>query len=137
MSTKSNTISKRSADTNGGYVAILVVLMIVAAGALLATTMSLIGAGGIQSSNSLTQGDRSLGFTEGCAEDALLKISASANYAGGTVTRPEGTCIISISTSTNVYTVIVGTAATDYVRTIKIVGTRGATNFTILSWSEV
>lgn len=124
-------------DPRRGYAALLVVLMIAAIGIVLATTMSLIGIGGVQSSVSLTQGEQALGLVEGCAEDALLNIQASSSYAGGNITRPEGTCTVAVSTSSSVWTLTVGTTATGYARTIKIVGTRGATNFTISSWNEI
>jgi hypothetical protein len=120
-----------------GVVAILVVLMIAAAGILLATTMSLGGIGGAQSSVSLVQGEQTLDFVEGCAEDALLNVWQNANYAGGNIARPEGTCTVGVSTSTNVYTLTVGTIAASYARTIKVVVTRGATNLILSSWQEI
>lgn len=130
-------MNPRHHKTKEGYVAILVVLIIAAVGLLLATTMSLIGAGGVQAASSLTQGEQSLDFTEGCAEDALIKLWASASYAGGNITRPEGTCTISVTTSTNIWTITAGTTATNYARTVQVVVTRGATNLTISSWQEI
>jgi hypothetical protein len=120
-----------------GYVAILVVLIIAAVGLLLATTMSLIGAGGVQAASSLTQGEQSLDFTEGCAEDALIKLWASASYAGGNITRPEGTCTITVASSSNIWTITAGTTATSYARTVQVVVTRGTTNLTVTSWQEI
>ena len=120
-----------------GYVAILVVLIIVAAGTLLATTMALIGAGGVQSAISFIQGEQALDFTEGCAEDAVLNVQANAGYSGGNITRPEGTCTVAVSTNSNVYTLTVGSTATNYARTVRVMVTRGATNLTISSWQEI
>jgi len=120
-----------------GVVAILVVLMIAAAGILLATTMSFWGIGGAQSSVSLTQGEQTLDFVEGCAEDAMLNVWTNASYAGGNITRPEGTCTVAVSTSTNIYTLTVGTTATGYARKITVVVTRGPANLVLSSWQEI
>ena len=130
-------MKNRRQNTKRGYVAILVVLIIVAAGTLLATTMALIGAGGVQSATSFIQGEQALDFTEGCAEDAVLNVWTSAGYSGGNITRPEGTCTVTVSTNSNVYTLTVGSTATSYARTVKVVVTRGATNLTISSWQEI
>ena len=119
---------------------ILAVLMIVAAGVLLASTISLISIGEIQSSLSLSTGEGTLGFVEGCAEDALLKARASMAYAGGTVTRPEGTCSVTAShvgtADSSTWTVTATTQATTYVRTVQVIFVRGINGITITSWQE-
>lgn len=130
-------MKNKAMDIKKGYVAILVVLIIAAVGILLAVTISLIGVGGVQSSLALSQGEQSLDFSEGCAEDALLKLWTSASYAGGNITRPEGTCTITVASSSNVYTITAGTTATNYARTVQVVVTRATSTLAVSSWTEI
>jgi hypothetical protein len=122
---------------NGGYIAIFAVLMIAIAGIMLATSASLLGIGEVQSSLSLTQGEGELHFVEGCAEDALWKARASDTYTGGNITRPEGTCTVSISKNGLIWTITVGSTNTLYTRRIQIVVTRNPTGLVITSWKEI
>ena len=123
-----------------GYVAILVVLMIAAAGALLASTMSLVGVGELQSSRSLSAGEGTLTFVEGCAEDAILQARANNSYASGNITSPEGTCSITVSKNGTgnggIWTITAATTATTYQRTVTVVVVRNVNTITITSWQE-
>jgi len=118
-------------------VVLIVVLTFVTAGLLLAATMTFIGVGEIQSSRSLSSGEGTLSFVEGCAEDAILKVRANVSYAGGMITRPEGTCNVTASAVGTVWTVKATTAATNYTRTVQVVFTRGVNSITITSWTEI
>jgi hypothetical protein len=120
-----------------GYIALLAVIMIATAGLFLAVTASLAGISELQSSLSLTNGENTLNFVEGCAEDALQKVWASPSYLGGNITRPEGTCTVTVTTAGQVYTLTVSTSATDYSRTIQVVVNRGASAISIVSWKEM
>ena len=102
----------------------------------IATTVSLLAIGEAQSSYALSKGEDTLGFVEGCMEDALLKVRASDSYVGGSITRPEGTCTITISKVDSTWTVTATTTSTTYKRTIEVVGNKG-TSFIITSWKEL
>lgn len=119
-----------------GYVAIISVLIIGALVIAVAITISLLSIGEGQSSLSLTSGEDSLQLAEGCMEDALLKIRANSAYAGGTITRPDGTsCSVTVSQSGADYTVTAQTTGTKHVRKIQAVVNRGA-SITLTSWKE-
>jgi hypothetical protein len=118
-----------------GYIAILAVIIIAVAGLALAATASFLGIGELQASLSLTNGESALNFAESCAEDALLD-SRDVNYAGGNITRPEGTCAVAVAKSGTTWTITASTAATNYVRTVKVVIIRNPTSITLVSWSE-
>lgn len=119
----------------GGYAALVSLLIIGFVVTAIAITVSLLGIGQGQASLALSRGEDTLQFVEGCMEDALLRVSKSASYTGGTITRPEGTCSVTIVSAGNLYTITVTTTATNYKRTIQVVGTRGS-NFAITSWKE-
>lgn len=101
-----------------GVVALSIVLVLAAVLAAVSITVALLSVGEGQSGLALTNGESTLAFVEGCTEDALLKARASASYTGGNITRPEGTCSVSVSKVGSVWTLTVGTTATSYIRTV-------------------
>jgi hypothetical protein len=119
-----------------GYIALVTVLILSAVTLAIATTVSLLAIGEAQSSLALHKGEDTLAFVEGCMEDALLKARASDSYAGGTITRPEGTCSITLSKVSNTWTITATTTSTAYKRTIQTVATKSA-SMTIGSWREL
>ena len=119
-----------------GYIALITVIILSAVSLAVATTVSLLAIGEAQSSYALSKGEDTLGFVEGCMEDALLKVRASDAYTGGAITRPEGTCTITVSTGGNVWTVTATTTATTYKRTIQAIVTK-STSLVITSWKEL
>ena len=119
-----------------GYIALMTVIIISAVVLGIATTISLLAIGEGQSALALSKGEDTLTFVEGCMEDALEKARNSNAYAGGTITRPEGTCNITVSKAGNVWTITVTQTATAYQRKIQTVVTRGV-NLIIASWKEL
>jgi hypothetical protein len=122
---------------NGGYVAMLAVLMIATAGLFIAVTTSLVGIGEMKAAFSQANGEGTLTFIEGCTEDALIKAWASSSYNGGNITRPEGTCTVSISKVSTQWTITISTTATDYNRTIQVVINRLSNGISMVSWKEI
>jgi uncharacterized protein (UPF0333 family) len=120
-----------------GYIAISMVLIILSVVIAVATTVTLLAIGEAQSSLILTKGEDTLSFVEGCAEDALLKARASSSYTGGNITRPEGTCTVSVSKASTTWTLTISTTATAYVRTVEVVITRDGYGDTITTWKEI
>lgn len=125
-------ISKRQT----GFIALTTVLIISAVALAITVTVVFLSIGQGQSAFSLTNGESSLSFVEGCMEDALLKIRASANYSSGTITRPEGTCTVTVSKVGNVYTVTTTQTGLAYQRKVQVVVTRGS-SLILSSWKEI
>lgn len=119
-----------------GFIALVSMLTISAVVLSITLTVVYLSIGQGQSGLALSKGEDQLTFVEGCMEDALLKIRANASYAGGSITRPEGTCTITVSQAGSEYTVTSTVTNTNYKRTIQAVVTRGAT-ITITSWKEI
>src|SRR5258708_18718426 len=117
-----------------GFIAISMVILLVALVIAIATTVALLSIGEAESALTLTNGESTLDFVEGCTEDALLKARASASYAGGNITRPEGTCTVSVAKAGSTWTLTVSTTAIAYVRTIQVVITQDGYGDTISSW---
>lgn len=121
---------------NRGFIAMTSILVISTVVLSITLTVTYLSIGQGQAALALTKGEEQLHFVEGCMEDALLKIRSNAAYAGGTITRPEGTCSITVSQAGTVYTVTATGTATNYRRTVQTVVTRGAT-MTVTSWKEL
>lgn len=122
-----------------GYIAILAVLIILAVVVGTTTTVALLSVGEAQSGFALFKGEDTLQFVEGCTEDALLKIRSDAGLTGTfTITRPEGTCAVTIVSKVGVrWTVQTTTQNTTYKRTIETVFDRNPTGITLVSWKEI
>ena len=121
-----------------GFIAITSVLIISAVVLAITISVSLLSIGQGQAGLALTKGEDALSFVDGCADDALLKLRASATYAGGNITRPEGTCVVSNPQppSGNTYSFTVSTTNTFYKRTVSIAANRGSA-ITITTWKEI
>ena len=134
-----NRHSKQASDSysKSGYVAISIVLILSVISIAVAVTVAQLGIGEGQTSLSHSKGEETLHFVEGCLEDALLKLRASASYAGGTISRPEGSCTITVSSVATTYTVTATTTATTYRRSVQAVVVRGSSAVTLSSWKEL
>jgi Na+-transporting NADH:ubiquinone oxidoreductase subunit NqrC len=118
-----------------GYAALSIVLLLSVIAGVIVITSTLLGIGEGQAALALTKGEETLHFVEGCMEDALLKIRQNASYAGGSITRPEGTCSITVAQAGSTYTVTATTPVTTYKRSIQAVVQRGS-SISITSWKE-
>lgn len=120
-----------------GYIALSMILVIAAVMIGVVTTTTLLSIGEGESGLTLATGENTLAFVEGCTEDALLKARASNTYTGGNITRPEGTCTVTVTKSGNTWTLTVSTTATTYVRTIQAIITNTGYGDSIVSWKEI
>lgn len=118
-----------------GYVALSIVLILTAVILGITVTVAQLGIGEGQSSLSLSKGEDVLNFVEGCMEDALLKLRSNISYSGGSITRPEGTCSITVTTAGPLYTITATTGTTTYKRTVQAVVTRTSA-IILTSWKE-
>lgn len=120
-----------------GYIALSIVILITAVIIAISTTVSLLSIGEAETGLTLSQGENTLDFVEGCTEDALLKARANTAYTGGNITRPEGTCTVNVSKNGNSWTLTVSTSASTYSRTVQAVITQNGYGDTISSWTEL
>lgn len=120
-----------------GYIAITAVLVILAVVLAITISASLLSIGEAQSGLTLFKGEDTLNFVEGCMEDALSKIRLNDVYAGGTITRPEGSCVITIVSHVGSnWTINASTSDTKYVRTTQAVIVK-STSISLTSWKEI
>jgi len=110
-------------NQKNGYIAITTILIVSVVVLALSTTVALVAIGEGQSALSASYGEDELQLVDGCVEDALLKVRASATYNGGTFTRPEGTCSVGspISKVGTTWTMTVTSQNTKYSRTEQVI----------------
>lgn len=119
-----------------GFIALTSVLIISVVVLSITLTVVYLSIGQGQAGLALTKGEDQLNFVEGCLEDALLKVRANASYSGGSITRPEGTCIVTVSQVGNTYTVTATSASVTYKRTVQAQATRGS-SLVLNLWKEI
>jgi len=73
-----------------GYVTLMTVLIMVAAGVAIATSLLLLGVGNIQTSQAVVRANEAAALADGCAEDALQRLRIDSTTTGS-VTLPVGT----------------------------------------------
>lgn len=120
-----------------GFIALTTVIVILAVVLIMTVSVSLLSVGEAQSGLSLYKGEDSLAFVEGCMEDALIKIRSNDAYAGGTITRPEGSCVITIVSHVGSnWTVTANSTDTKYVRKVQVTMVKSS-SIAITSWQEI
>ena len=119
-----------------GYLAISSILIISAVVLAITVSVSYLAIGEGQSALALYKGENTLSFIEGCMEDALIKLRADGSYSGESITRPEGTCTITISSVGTTYTITATTTDISYIRTVQAVVNRDY-SITMTSWKEI
>lgn len=120
-----------------GYIAISTMLIISVIVLTISISITMLSIDSAQSSLAIMKGEDTLSFVEGCAEDGLLKSQASIDYAGGAITRPEGTCQIALSKNGTLWTMTVSTLDTKYIKTVMVTFSRTPTEVTLLSEKEI
>lgn len=117
-----------------GFIALSTTLIISVVVLTVATTVTLLSINSAQSTLAIIKGEESLILVEGCAEDALASAQASADYNGGTISRPEGSCVVAITKNGTSWQMVVSNVETKYQRTITIDLIR-STEITVTGWS--
>lgn len=120
-----------------GFVAISVVLILIVVIVSIGSTITLLSIGEAQSGLRLYQGENNLQFVEGCVEDAILKVRANSSYTGGTITRPEGSCTVTVNSGNPNWDITVSSSATDFQRKIQATFVRTVKKIILSNWKEI
>lgn len=119
-----------------GFVVISTVFVLLAVALALSTTVTVLSVGNAQTSFALSEGALARALLDGCVEDTLLFSRANASYAGGTITRPSGSCSVSISKAANRWTATVRTNGA-YDQAASVVFDRLGSGVRLVSWHAV
>lgn len=128
---------------NSGFIALTTVLLLLAVTVGIAISVTYSSIGEAQSSLTLFKGEDNLDFVEGCAEDALLKARNMPIFGEPlgtpvTITRPEGTCSVTVVSKVGTtWTMNVTSSTTAYKRTIQVIFEHNATGLVLTKWREM
>lgn len=129
-----------STQTNGGYVLLLSVLVVVVIGTAVATSLLLSSVSDASSSRALQQSERARSMANTCAEEALSQLQIDDTYPAGTIlTVDADSCTIEEITgsgSTNRIVRASGTAG-NVVRRVEVTVDTVGPPVSISSWQEV
>lgn len=119
-----------------GYIALSTILVITSVSLAIAASVSLISIGNIQTSFSLSRGEETYAFVDGCMEDALAQIASNSAYTGGTISHTGSNCIITATSNGTTYTVTAANDSGEYIRRLEAVATRSS-SITLFRWREL
>lgn len=120
-----------------GFIALSTVFILLVVTVSIVSTVTVLSIGESRAGHALFQGENTLRFSEGCAEDALLHVRNDESYAGGDLARPDGVCEIIASHDGSSWTIEVGPVSAEYVRRIRILCERNVSGITVTSWQEI
>ncbi|PIQ77520.1 hypothetical protein COV82_04110 [Candidatus Peregrinibacteria bacterium CG11_big_fil_rev_8_21_14_0_20_46_8] len=116
-----------------GISALIAIIIITAAGLILASSAAFVGIDIVQTSYRLSQGEEAFAATDACIEHALEMLSPDPNYTGEILTIGDGTCTITAdSDSLRVVTQI----GSDFTEDIEVFYQRDGARLQITIWQE-
>jgi len=115
----------------------MMMVIILAVGILIVSTTALIGMDDLEIGFSQEAGGQSLLAAESCAEEAMLRLSRSSSYTGGTLGVGESTCTITVTgTPCGSCTIDVASTRDNFTRNIQVGVTVSGSSVDITSWEE-
>jgi len=125
----------RHHNKESGYVAIASVLVIAVVVFVVGLSTVLLSVNDVQSALASKKGSESRWLTEGCVEDALLRLQKEGDIPAS-LSIPEGTCSVTIDSQVgSVWEFVVLGDFDNYSKRIRITADRGA-SLVVSSWSQ-
>ena len=122
-----------------GYITLIAVILVTAAGLVIATSLILLGVGSAKSSGTLEQSNLAKAGANACAESALQQIRNNTSYTGtNNISLPGGSCTYTVTAQSGENRTITasGTFGTA-TRKVKILISQINPTITVSSWLEV
>jgi len=122
-----------------GYITLIAVLLVIAAGTLIATSQVLLGLGFTRSSSTLDRSSQAKSLAVACAEEALQQIKNSSSFSGsGNLNLTGGNCSYTVANQGGENRLITSTGnASDIIRRVKINVEAILPQINISSWQEI
>jgi hypothetical protein len=99
-----NNLNSVSVKAKNGYIAISMVLILLAVTLGISMTFSFLSLGSSKTTESFQKGEQALFNSESCLEEGLLRLKNDLSYEGGRVSLPSGDCQISLEQQEGKYT---------------------------------
>lgn len=125
-----------------GYVSLVSVLVIIAAGTAMVSVLLWLSTGSAKSSILAFQSEKAKNLADACAEEALTKLKDDYNYSGneaGSIVSADGSCFIRpvVNPGTATPSIEVTGTVNDITRKIVIDVSQDVTQVVVNDWQEV
>lgn len=129
----------RGRINDGGYVALLTVLVVGAATTVMALALLTIGADSQRSGLVTQQSAQARQLANACAEEALQQINDAVGYTGtGNLTLGAGSCTYTVTnTGSTTRTISASGTVNTVVRKLAVYATISASSISVTSWQDV
>ena len=123
----------------GGYVALMAVLIVGAAATAIGLALLVTGADSQRSVLVTQQSAQARNLATACVEEALQQMQNNTAFTGtGNLALGQGNCTYTVTnTGGNARTIVASSTVNNVVRRSIIYATIGATNISITSWQEI
>ncbi len=131
--------TKSYGRNNQGAVALIVVIIVTVVALIIASNISLLSIGDLESGYAYTQSEETLALTDGCLEEVLRRLRLDVAYGAGgdTFALDAGSCDILVTGGgANKVVTATGTQGI-YTKKISADVTISGTTVTLTSWSEL
>jgi len=124
---------------NGGYVALLSVLVVGAVGIAITVSLILLGLGSSRTSFATVQSNQATYLANACAEEALQQIRNSTSFTGSNnLTLGTGTCSYTVTSQGGENHTITASGVVDTItRKVKVIINQINPTIELVSWQEV
>lgn len=120
-----------------GAAALIVIVVILAVGILLVSTTAFIGVDDLEVGFATQAGGHAVLAAESCAEEAMLRLSRDASYAGGTLPVGASTCTIAVAgMPCGACTIDVASTRGTFTRNVQVGVTVSGSTVDITNWEE-
>lgn len=122
---------------NRGYTTLLSVIILVAIGASVVTSMILLGTANTGSSLKNQQSNIAKGYANACVEDALLRIQQNVAYSGvQNLSFSNGSCTSTVTGTAPNKSITVTATVDTVVRKLQITINQTSPNLNVSQWAE-
>lgn len=134
------TPTAKTNSKNGGFSALLIIVVIASVMLIISLNASLLGLGELDLGYTSQKGGEAYAFADGCVEESLRRFSLDTNYTGETFIMGNNSCSIEV-TKSGLYATSTVTASTTsaYYKTLETAFTftdNVHPTITIISWTE-
>ncbi|MDD5040429.1 MAG: hypothetical protein PHY34_04750 [Patescibacteria group bacterium] len=127
----------RYSHNQGGYIALIAVLIIVAVTLAIGLALNLLGIGETQAGYEKQLSVQSFTIADSCMHEAYIRLRADSAYAGGSLNVGQGSCSITVTADGPNRTIRAASDIQGVQRKIESAITLSGTSVKLISWQEV
>ena len=135
--TLNNKIIKKLFRNNGGYIALISVLIMSAVVLAIAITLNLSSVDETKTGLLKEQSLKSFSLADACLEESFIRLKRDSNYTGGQLNFKDGYCIINISGNGNSRIINIEANVNNIIRKIRIDIRITGNNIIQNNWQEL